>query len=131
MSYRDAYHPPPFCRRTYFFSCNYFLLFMMACSGRIGEALILVRQEKCYPDHRCTIRFHPQSPGAPYPAPVQGSTLRGGFGAAFRRIVCVIRDKECSDCLLKGKCVYSCIFETPPPADTTVMRKYEAAPVPL
>jgi CRISPR-associated endoribonuclease Cas6 len=63
--------------------------------------------------------------------PYKGSTLRGGFGAAFRRIVCVIRDKECSDCLLKGKCVYSYIFETPPPADTTVMRKYEAAPHPF
>ncbi len=63
--------------------------------------------------------------------PYKGSTLRGGFGAAFRRIVCVIRDKECSDCLLKGKCVYSYIFETPPPADTTVMRKYEAAPRPF
>jgi hypothetical protein len=63
--------------------------------------------------------------------PYKGSTLRGGFGAAFRRIVCVIRDKECSDCLLKGKCVYSYIFETPPPADTAVMRKYEAAPHPF
>jgi CRISPR-associated endoribonuclease Cas6 len=63
--------------------------------------------------------------------PYKGSTLRGGFGAAFRRIVCVIRDKECADCLLKGKCVYSYIFETPPPADTVVMRKYEAAPHPF
>jgi len=63
--------------------------------------------------------------------PYKGSTLRGGFGAAFRRIVCVIRDKECADCLLKGKCVYSYIFETPPPANTAVMRKYEAAPHPF
>jgi hypothetical protein len=63
--------------------------------------------------------------------PYKGSTLRGGFGAPFRRIVCVIRDKKCSDCLLKGKCVYSYIFETPPPADTAVMRKYEAAPHPF
>jgi hypothetical protein len=63
--------------------------------------------------------------------PYKGSTLRGGFGAAFRRIVCVIRDKECADCLLKGTCVYSYIFETPPPADTAVMRKYQAAPHPF
>ena len=63
--------------------------------------------------------------------PYKGSTLRGGFGAAFRRIVCVIRDKECSDCLLKGKCVYSYIFETPPPADTAIMRKYKAVPHPF
>lgn len=42
-----------------------------------------------------------------------------------------MRDKECRDCLLKGKCVYSYVFETPPPADTKVMRKYEAAPHPF
>ncbi len=42
-----------------------------------------------------------------------------------------MRDKECRDCLLKGKCVYSYVFETPPPADTAVMRKYEAAPHPF
>ena len=47
--------------------------------------------------------------------PYKGSTLRGGFGASFRRVVCVVRDKECADCLLKGKCVYSYVFETPPP----------------
>jgi len=50
--------------------------------------------------------------------PYKGSTLRGGFGATFRRIVCVAKDKVCGECLLKSKCVYSYIFETPPPADT-------------
>ena len=63
--------------------------------------------------------------------PYKGSTLRGGFGSTFRRVVCVVRDKECADCLLKGKCVYSYVFETPPPADTAIMRKYEAAPHPF
>ena len=61
----------------------------------------------------------------------KGSTLRGGFGSTFRRVVCVVRDKECTGCLLKGKCVYSYVFETPPPADTKIMRKYEAAPHPF
>jgi hypothetical protein len=42
-----------------------------------------------------------------------------------------MRDKECSDCLLKGKCVYSYVFETPPPPDTKIMRKYPAAPHPF
>jgi hypothetical protein len=63
--------------------------------------------------------------------PYKGSTLRGGFGSTFRRIVCVTRDKKCRECLLKGKCVYSYVFETPPPADTVIMRKYEAAPHPF
>jgi CRISPR-associated endoribonuclease Cas6 len=61
----------------------------------------------------------------------KGSTLRGGFGYAFRRVVCAIKDKECMDCLLKEKCVYSYVFETPPPADTKMMRKYKSAPHPF
>jgi CRISPR-associated endoribonuclease Cas6 len=61
----------------------------------------------------------------------KGSTLRGGFGAAFRRVVCIMTDKECRDCLLKHKCAYSYIFETPPPSGTLIMRKYEAAPHPF
>ena len=60
----------------------------------------------------------------------KGSTLRGGFGVAFKRIVCVNRDKVCDSCLLKGKCVYSYVFETPPPSDTSKMRKYPFAPHP-
>lgn len=42
-----------------------------------------------------------------------------------------MKEKECRECLLKGKCVYSYVFETPPPIDTLVMRKYEAAPHPF
>ena len=61
----------------------------------------------------------------------KGSTFRGGFGYAFKRVVCAIRDKECPDCLLKEKCIYSYVFETPPPSDTKIMRKYKAAPHPF
>ena len=61
----------------------------------------------------------------------KGSTLRGAFGHAFKRVVCVARDKPCISCLLKGKCVYSYVFETPPPPDTTKMRKYPYAPHPF
>ncbi len=60
-----------------------------------------------------------------------GSTLRGGFGTAFKRVVCALRDRLCHECILKGKCVYSYVFETPPPAGTTVMRKYESSPHPF
>ena len=61
----------------------------------------------------------------------KGSTLRGGFGHAFKRVVCAIKDRECHDCLLREKCVYSYVFETPPPHDTKIMRKYKAAPHPF
>ena len=61
----------------------------------------------------------------------KGSTLRGGFGHAFKKVTCVKREKVCETCLLKGKCVYSYIFETPPPADTTKMKKYPFAPHPF
>lgn len=60
-----------------------------------------------------------------------GSTLRGGFGHAFRRIICAFKGKECSDCLLKYQCVYAYVFETPIPADAQIMRKYTAAPHPF
>jgi len=60
-----------------------------------------------------------------------GSTLRGGFGHAFRRIICTFKGKECTDCLLKHQCVYAYVFETPIPADAQIMRKYTAAPHPF
>jgi len=60
-----------------------------------------------------------------------GSTLRGGFGHAFRRIICAFKGKECTDCLLKHQCVYAYVFETPIPADAQMMRKYSAAPHPF
>ena len=61
----------------------------------------------------------------------KGSTFRGGFGYAFKRVVCANREAECKDCLLREKCVYAYVFETPPPKDTEIMRKYPAAPHPF
>ena len=69
--------------------------------------------------------------GALHLPPYKGSTIRGGFGHAFRRIVCVFKNKECNDCLLREKCIYSWIFETPVPADAQIMRKYTTAPHPF
>jgi len=42
-----------------------------------------------------------------------GSTLRGGFGSVFRRIVCITKETYCKNCILKDKCVYSYLFESP------------------
>lgn len=61
----------------------------------------------------------------------KGSTLRGGFGHAFKKVVCVNRERVCNTCLLKEKCVYSYVFETPPPSDAQKMRKYPYAPHPF
>lgn len=61
----------------------------------------------------------------------KGSTLRGGFGNAFKKIVCVQKERDCSSCILKGQCIYSYVFETPPTPDTKVMRKYESVPHPF
>lgn len=61
----------------------------------------------------------------------KGAVLRGGFGYAFRKVVCIVKDKECSACLLKEKCVYAYVFETSPPVDARLMRKYPTAPHPF
>ncbi len=61
----------------------------------------------------------------------KGSTLRGGFGHSLRRVICVTQGKECKNCLLKQKCIYSSIFETPPPKNTTKLTKYPYAPHPF
>lgn len=65
--------------------------------------------------------------------PYKGSTFRGGFGSAFRKVVCALRRNDCADCMLREKCVYAYIFETPPPEGTTFlgMGKYQKIPHPF
>ncbi|HHL19405.1 MAG TPA: CRISPR system precrRNA processing endoribonuclease RAMP protein Cas6 [Thiothrix sp.] len=63
--------------------------------------------------------------------PYTGSAWRGLFGHALKRTVCVTHEKHCENCLLWQQCVYSYIFETPPPATTTMMRKSKTAPHPF
>lgn len=61
----------------------------------------------------------------------KGSTLRGGFGHSFKKVVCTLRNKECADCILKSKCVYYYVFETPPPQDSKMLRLYPKVPHPF
>ena len=63
--------------------------------------------------------------------PYKGSAIRGGFGHAFRKVVCAVRKKTCDDCLLEHRCAYSYVFETPPPTDAEMMSKYPRAPHPF
>jgi hypothetical protein len=60
-----------------------------------------------------------------------GSAWRGALGHALKRAVCVVRGTPCPECLLYRACVYSYVFETPPPAAALKMRKYNAAPHPF
>ena len=61
----------------------------------------------------------------------KGSTFRGSFGHAFKKVVCTFGQKACDDCLLHHTCAYSYIFETTPPAAADRMRKYLRAPHPF
>jgi len=63
----------------------------------------------------------------------KGSAFRGGFGAAFRKVVCALRRTECGACLLRLRCPYAYIFETFPDRQTEVLRAgtHEKAPHPF
>ncbi|TEB12816.1 CRISPR system precrRNA processing endoribonuclease RAMP protein Cas6 [Pelotomaculum propionicicum] len=63
--------------------------------------------------------------------PYKGSTLRGGFGSAFKRISCSMRDAACRTCLLRASCPYAYIFETAPPPGSEALRNYESVPRPF
>lgn len=43
----------------------------------------------------------------------KGSTFRGIFGHALKKVVCALKRQDCADCLLQEKCVYALVFETP------------------
>ncbi len=61
----------------------------------------------------------------------QGGVLRGALGFALKNTSCAFKNRDCSNCLLREKCVYSYAFETPPPSDAEVMRLYPYAPHPF
>lgn len=63
----------------------------------------------------------------------KGSTFRGGFGNMFRRIVCALKLQDCLDCMLKSRCIYAYVFETPSNegAEIMNMHKYEKVPHPF
>ncbi len=50
-----------------------------------------------------------------YLPPYKGSTFRGAFGHAFRRVVCVTRRTDCATCIARSACLYVRVFETPVP----------------
>ena len=58
----------------------------------------------------------------------KGSTFRGVFGLALKKVVCALKRQDCSDCLLRERCVYSLVFEIPITEDTKESRARIAAP---
>ncbi len=62
--------------------------------------------------------------------PYKGSTLRGAFGHAFKKVACPFRCSAGS-CVLPKVCVYTYTFETPPPEGSQILRKYPHAPHPF
>lgn len=60
----------------------------------------------------------------------KGSTLRGAFGNALKRAVCIRRDLNCEICLVRPSCVYTHLFETLPPEGVTAFRRQQYAPHP-
>ena len=63
--------------------------------------------------------------------PYKGSTLRGAFGIVFKDTVCVMEHRDCDRCILRLKCAYPYIFDTPIPESSTRMRNYPRAPHPF
>jgi hypothetical protein len=42
----------------------------------------------------------------------KGSTLRGGFGQAFKKAVCLTKTLDCPPCFMQQQCAYYSIFES-------------------
>lgn len=60
----------------------------------------------------------------------KGSTLRGAFGRAFRKVCCRPGREDCPDCLLRSTCPYARVFESGPPEGTDRFQ-YRAVPRPF
>jgi hypothetical protein len=59
-------------------------------------------------------KFHLIAKDRLYLPAYKGSALRGGFGAAFKKVCCVNAGKKyCNDCQLNTNCAYAYVFETP------------------
>ncbi len=63
--------------------------------------------------------------------PYRGSTLRGGFGHALKRIACRNPGEQCKTCRAYEHCAYGYVFETRPPSDAEVLRTHQAIPRPF
>jgi CRISPR-associated endoribonuclease Cas6 len=61
--------------------------------------------------------------------PYKGSTIRGAFGHAFRRVACPFR--ACPPCILPKTCPFNYVFESPPRDDAGLFGRSSAVPHPF
>ena len=59
-----------------------------------------------------------------------GSQLRGAFGAAYRQLACLTRQKTCSDCPISATCPYHRVFESAPPPAGHALQRFSQTPHP-
>ena len=83
----------------------------------------------------CTLhrfRFHLQ-PKAPLhmPAYNKGNVIRGGFGSAFRRIVCHGKCQDVETCELRNVCPYTAVFHPFVPERSEKISKNRDIPRPF
>lgn len=60
-----------------------------------------------------------------------GSTLRGGFGYALKRLVCYHSGARCGECNLGNDCAYGYLLRTSPPEDAEVLSTLTAVTRPF
>ncbi|MBN2444944.1 MAG: CRISPR system precrRNA processing endoribonuclease RAMP protein Cas6 [Spirochaetales bacterium] len=54
----------------------------------------------------------------------KGFALRGAFGHALKKTVCIRKQTDCPDCLIRNQCPYSLIMGNPVQADHPHFKKY-------
>jgi len=65
------------------------------------------------------------------PAHNKGNTLRGAFGIAFRRLVCIPQCRGASACPLGHRCPYKVVFEPSPTPEAERLTKSQDSPRPF
>lgn len=62
----------------------------------------------------------------------KGSTFRGVFGHYLKKTLCLHKrmNQNCNDCIIKTKCAYLYLFETPPLEDFNHSKKFNDYPRP-
>lgn len=62
--------------------------------------------------------------------PFKSSAFRGGFGHVFKSLTCTYPGTDCGGCKIQHSCPYIYVFETKPPQDAKVFKKFENVPRP-
>ena len=61
----------------------------------------------------------------------KGSTFRGVFGHALKKVVCALKQQDCHQCLLQQSCLYSLVFEAPQSVTKSNNPRFPTTPHPF